>query len=118
MAKRSLVERMRRLLLSHEELEASELREEAQVAGAQSLRSAPPRSKVTLRGTVSSVTTDSKHGWLEAELNDGSGTVSLVWMGRSRIECLIPGRKLQVSGRLADEDGHMVIYNPEFELVP
>lgn len=118
MSKRSFGERVRRMFLSPEELEATERREEAEGAGAQTLRACTPRSRVTLRGTVTSVTTDAAHGWLEAEVDDGSGSVRLVWMGRQRIECLLPGRKLQVTGRLAEVDGGPVIYNPEFELVP
>lgn len=118
MAKRPLGERLRRFFLSQEELEATELREEAEGAGAQTLGTCELRSRVTVRGTVTSVTSDAEHGWLEAELSDGSGSLRLVWMGRNRIECLIPGRKLKVSGRLASDESSLVMYNPEFELVP
>ena len=118
MSKRPVLERLRRYFLSHEELEASDLRAEATQAGADTVGSSAPRSRVTLRGTVTSVTSDAEHGWLEAELSDGSGVVRLVWMGRGRIECLLPGRKLQVRGRLAEDGGDLVIYNPEFELIP
>lgn len=118
MGKRPLGERLRRLFLSQEELEDEELREEAVDCGAEPLGSCRMRSRVTLRGTVTSVTSDAQHGWLEAEVNDGTGVVRLIWMGRSRIECLLPGRKVRVSGRLAQDAGQPVIYNPEFELVP
>lgn len=71
----SLGERMRRLFLSHEELENEELREQSEVAGVQTVASAEPRSRVQLRGTIVSLTSDAKNGWLEAEVNDGTGTV-------------------------------------------
>ena len=76
-----------------------------------------PRSRVTLRGTVTSVTSDADNGWLEAELDDGSGTVRLIWMGRTRIGCLLPGHALRVSGRLATADGVPAIYNPDYEIL-
>ena len=118
MPKRSVAERLRRYFLSHEELEATELREQAEVSGAQPLTSCQMRSRVTLQGTITSVTSDADHGWLEAEVTDGSGTVKLVWMGRSRVECLLPGRHIRVQGRLAQADGDCVMYNPYFEIVP
>ncbi|MFT3886664.1 MAG: OB-fold nucleic acid binding domain-containing protein [Arachnia sp.] len=113
----SLAERLRGLFVPQEELEARELREQATDAGAQTLASCPPRSRVTLRGTIVSVTSDAENGWLEAELNDGSGTVRLIWMGRSRIGCLLPGHTLRVSGRLATVDGGPAIYNPDYEIL-
>ncbi|WP_353082434.1 OB-fold nucleic acid binding domain-containing protein [Tessaracoccus lapidicaptus] len=118
MGKRPWGERLRRYFLSHEELEATELREQAEVAGAQPLAACPVRSRVTLRGTITSVTSDAAHGWLEAEVSDGSGTVRLVWMGRDHLECLLPGRTIRVEGRLADDRGQCVIYNPDFRIVP
>ena len=109
--------RLKGFFVPQEELEARELREQATDAGAQTLASCAPRSRVTLRGTVVSVTSDAANGWLEAELNDGSGTVRLIWMGRTRIGCLLPGHALRVSGRLATADGGLVIYNPDYELL-
>ncbi len=113
----SLGSRLRRFFASHEELEAEELREQSVDCGAETLSSARPRSRVTLRGTITSLTSDAKNGWLEAEVTDGTGTVRLVWMGRDHIQCLIPGRHVRIVGRLASEDGKPVIYNPEFELL-
>lgn len=117
MARMSLLERLRRLVTPVEELEATELRQRAADVGAQPLASCAPRSRVILRGEIVSITSDAKNGWLEAEVNDGSGTVRLIWMGRSRLECLMPGRDIRVAGRLAEEDGRPVIYNPDFEVI-
>lgn len=117
MPESSLGDRLRGLFASQEELEARELREQATDAGAQTLASCAERSRVTLRGTIVSVTSDAENGWLEAELNDGSGTVRLIWMGRTRIGCLLPGHALRVSGRLATADGGPAIYNPDYEIL-
>ena len=117
MPERSFGQRLRGFFVAQEELEARELREQAAEVGAQSLASCVPRSRVTLRGTVTSVTSDADNGWLEAELDDGSGTVRLIWMGRTRIGCLLPGHALRVSGRLATADGVPAIYNPDYEIL-
>jgi hypothetical protein len=53
---------------------------------------------------------------LEAELFDGSGSVTLVWLGRRRIPGIEPGRTLTARGRFADVEGKRVIYNPRYEL--
>lgn len=114
--RRSLGERLRRLVSSAEQLEAEELAAQAKDAGAVPLDQCQIRQKVTVRGTVASVTA-SNDAWLEADLNDGTGTVSLIWMGRRRIECIAPGRHLMVTGRLTEEEGRRVIFNPEFEVL-
>ena len=118
MARSGLLGRLRKWLTPIEEIEATELRQRAEDCGAQPLAAAQPRSRVTLRGEIVSVTSDAKNGWLEAEVNDGSGTLRLIWMGRSRLECLMPGRHIRVTGRLAEDEGRPVIYNPDFEILP
>lgn len=118
MAQWSLKERLRRLVAPTEELEATELLQRAEGSGAQLLAECAPRSRVRIRGEIISLTSDARNGWLEAEINDGSGTLRLVWMGRSRLECLMPGRDITVEGRLSQQDGSPVIYNPRFEILP
>ncbi len=118
MPEKTFSEKVRRVFAPEEELEAEELREQAADCGAQQLTDCSPRSHVTIRGTVVSVTSDADNGWLEAEVTDGTAKVRLVWMGRSRIECLLPGRNVLVHGRLAVDHKAYVIYNPDFEIVP
>lgn len=55
---------------------------------------------------------------LEADLYDGSGVVTLVWLGRRRITGIEPGRSVTVRGRVALRDGRKVVYNPYYELAP
>jgi hypothetical protein len=55
---------------------------------------------------------------LEAELYDGSGSVILVWLGRRQIAGIEPGRTLTARGRIAENQGRGVIYNPWYELSP
>ena len=44
---------------------------------------------------------------LEAELYDGSGVITLVWLGRRRIAGIAPGRPLEVEGRIGVQDGQV-----------
>jgi DNA/RNA endonuclease YhcR with UshA esterase domain len=55
---------------------------------------------------------------MEAELWDGTGTVTLVWLGRRDIAGIEPGRKLVVHGRMTTLKGQRAIYNPRYELQP
>lgn len=113
----TIKERVRRFFMPTEELEASELREQAKDCGAQQLGECQLRSKVTLRGTITALTSDTHNARLEADLSDGSGTVQLIWMGRTHLDCVAPGSTLRVSGRLAGDVTQPVIYNPAYEVI-
>ena len=105
------------------EAEAQQLRaEHARTVGtgSVSVADAPDREKVTLRGTISTVTLRPRAGVpaLEAELNDGTGVVTVVWLGRRRIAGIDPGRSISIEGRIGAHDGLRVMYNPRYELIP
>ena len=53
---------------------------------------------------------------LEASLYDGSGMVTLVWLGRRKIAGIKPGVDLKASGRVSCQEGRRVIFNPRYEL--
>ena len=81
---------------------------------------APDREPVRLRGTLRTVTLRPRGGVpaLEAELFDGSGAIVVIWLGRRRIGGIVPGRSVQVSGRIGVHDGHRIMFNPHYELMP
>jgi len=109
-----------RLLRDEEAIDASELREEARESGHQAVEECRDRQQVTLSGTLRAVTLRPRAGTpvLEAELYDGSGTVTLVWIGRRRIAGIDAGRRVVVSGRVAVQPDRRVMYNPRYELRP
>jgi hypothetical protein len=76
------------------------------------------RTRVRVRGTVGEVTVRTRSGWprLEAELDDGSATVVLIWLGRRRIGGVEPGGTLEASGMLVRRGTRRVIFNPSYEL--
>lgn len=107
-----------RLASSTGDLEAAELRTEAEANGCRPVTTYGDRELVTLHGSLTAVT-QRPHGGvctLEAELDDGSGTVTLIWLGQRRIAGISCGRAVKVSGRLSCTDGRRAMYNPRYEL--
>lgn len=100
--------------------EARDLRSAYEAEDVQSIAEAPDRDLVRLRGTLRTVTLRPRGGVpaLEAELFDGTGTLTIVWLGRRRIGGITPGRSLQVQGRIGVHEGVRTLYNPRYELMP
>lgn len=81
--------------------------------------SAPDRTRVRLEGHLRTVTLRPRGGVpaLEAELNDGTGSVSVVWLGRRQIAGITAGRHMAVEGRIGRNEKARVLYNPRYELL-
>ena len=109
-----------RLGASREELDAEELQRECREVGATPIGELPDRRRATVAGTLRTVTLRPVGGVpaLEAELWDGSGVVSLIWLGRRRLAAIEPGRALVATGLVCEQDGRLVIFNPRYELRP
>lgn len=114
-----LLRALRRLGASNAELEAADRQRVVDAAGAVRIADVVDRQRVKLRGFITVLTMKPRGevAWLEAEFSDGSGTVTLVWMGRSDIPGLSAGRELTVDGRISYVDGARRMYNPRYELV-
>ena len=113
--------RLRRSLsrwASSSDQHARELRRTVRESGLASISEAPDRTMVRLSGSLRTVTLRPRGGVpaLEAELFDGSGALTLVWLGRRQITGISPGRQLEVEGRIGVQDGVRVMYNPRYEL--
>ena len=120
MAKENMLQRaLRRFASSNAELESQELQRKVREEGAVPIQNCEDRQRVQLTGTVSTVTITPRagHPALEVELRDGSGAVTLVWLGRRQIPGIDPGRTLKVWGRISCHEGHRLIYNPRYELM-
>ena len=83
----ALWERVRGLLRSNDELASADRHRLAEDIGADAIGSCVDRSRVTVRGTIDVLTVSPRQDtpWLEAELSDGTGRVTLIWMGRHEI---------------------------------
>ncbi|MGH3735990.1 MAG: OB-fold nucleic acid binding domain-containing protein [Micromonosporaceae bacterium] len=109
---------LRRLVASEAELEAEQLRHESVRAGCNRACDVERGDLVTVTGRLRTVvyTPRTNVPTLEADLFDGSDSVTLVWLGRRHIAGIEPGRQLTATGRLAVRDDRKVIFNPQYEL--
>ena len=102
------------------EEEARHLRRTHAEEGFEQIGAAPDRVQVRLRGTLRTVTLRPRGGVpaLEAELNDGTGSVTVVWLGRRQIAGIMPGRSVSVQGRIGRHGSERILFNPRYELIP
>ena len=86
----------------------------------QRIADAPDRRLVRLEGNLRMITLRPRGGVpaLEAELSDGTGSVTVVWLGRRSITGVHAGRSLRVQGRIGRHGGTRTMYNPRYELLP
>jgi RecG-like helicase len=120
MAKENMLQRaLRRMTSSNAELESEELQRNVREEGSIPIQECEDRQRVQLTGTVSTVTINPRagHPALEIELRDGSGAVTLVWLGRRQIPGIDCGQTLKVWGRISCHDGKRLVYNPRYELM-
>jgi hypothetical protein len=99
-------------------MEAQELRDTTEKSGCCLVEAARDRDRVQLQGTLRTVTLRPRGGVpaLEAELYDGSGVITVIWLGRRRIAGIQPGRQVKVDGRIGVHEGARVMFNPRYEL--
>ena len=109
-----------RLTVDDAELASRSLQNESAEAGATAVVACSAGEPVCIAGVLRSVTLRPRAGvpTLEAEMYDGTGTVTLIWLGRRRIGGIEPGRSLVVRGRLTTHDRRPTIYNAAYELRP
>jgi hypothetical protein len=109
---------LQRLTADDHTIDAEQLRAGTVTAGCEPVSACRKGEVVTVTGRLKSVVYTPRETvpTLEAELFDGSGSVTLVWLGRRRIPGIEPGRTLSAHGRFASFDGRQVIYNPRYEL--
>ena len=108
----------RRMSESDEQRLAEEIQAWAsKVPGAVPISDAPMRSRVRLAGIVKRITVHPEQGFeaLEARLFDGTGEMSVVWMGRRSIPGLTLGTRLVVEGVVGEQRLGRRMVNPLFE---
>jgi len=98
--------------------EAEELQKDVAKAGCCPIDQARDRDRVDIQGSLRTVTLRPRGGVpaLEAELYDGSGVITVIWLGRRRIAGIEPGRQIRVLGRLGHDAAQRVMFNPRYEL--
>lgn len=107
-----------RLTSDADDRDTRELRADAASLGATHVAACTVGAPVCVAGELRAVVLRPRAGvpTLEAELYDGTGTVTLIWLGRRRIRGIDPGRAVVARGRLTRQDERPTIYNPAYEL--
>ena len=117
-----LADGVRRFFHRMAESDEQRQREEIQawasrIPGAAAIAEAPTRTRVKLAGVVKRITVHPEHGLeaLEALLTDGTGEMSVLWMGRRSIPGLTLGTRVVVEGVVGEQRQGRRMVNPSFE---
>jgi RecG-like helicase len=108
----------RRLTATDEQLLAEEIQSwAAEIPGTVRIGDCTPRTPVKVAGVVKRITVTPAQGSesLEAVISDGTGEISVVWMGRRSIPGLNLGTHVVVQGVVAEERSGRRMVNPSFE---
>jgi len=107
-----------RMAESDEQRMAEEIQDWASaIPGSAPIAEAPTRVPVKLAGVVKRITVHPEHGLeaLEAVLSDGTGEISVLWMGRRSIAGLTLGTRVVVEGVVGEQRQGRRMVNPSFE---
>ena len=78
------------------------------------------RRRATIKGTIYSVILRPRSGVLalEIEIEDGTGRVRCIWLGRRTIHGLTAGRDIVVTALFTRDKQTWVGFNPMYQLMP
>ncbi|MGH9179898.1 MAG: DNA-binding protein [Acidimicrobiales bacterium] len=113
---------LKRLTTPVSELDRTRLRDFcSKVDGATCIADCRPRAEVTVVGEIANVRIVPKpdgSSWLEATVKDGTGSLVVMWTGRTHIAGIAAGRRLLITGRGAPNGrgGRLFLLNPRYEL--
>jgi hypothetical protein len=109
-----------RLTAGLETLHAEELQVDIAEVSATPIGDCLDHEFVDVSGTLRTVTLRPRGASLtmEADLWDGTGNITLIWLGRRDIPGIRPGRRVTVHGRIARIKDARTIYNPTYQLRP
>ncbi len=119
----ALKKALKRLTTPVSELDRDRLREFcSKVEGTTCISDCLPRAEICVVGEISNVRIVPRPDgspWLEASVKDGTGSLVVMWTGRTHIAGITAGRRLLVRGRgaPAGRGGRLIITNPHYELL-
>ena len=101
---------IRRILTKDDDI----VEEEPPDRGVAPISSIRARDKAHLIGTIEAVSS-TPQGW-QAEISDGTGTVTLLWMGQGPIPGITVGTTMHAWGRAGASHAGLLIYNPAYAI--
>src|SRR5262249_38925221 len=116
----ALKKAVQRLRTPVEELDRQQLVEFTDALGCTLITEIAPRAQVRIGGEVRSVRVVPRAGApaLEVTISDGRGTATAVFLGRSKIAGIAPGRHVTVEGVAGKSGNRYLIFNPIYTLFP
>lgn len=77
-----------------------------------------PRDVAAVSGRIVSIRVEPRDAApsLTARVDDGTGRVEAIFMGRRAIAGVEPGARIRLEGRVCSTDAMPRLYNPRFEL--
>lgn len=110
------------LTASPETIRAENLRLWAEsVPGTSRIAVVERRTRSKVAGVIQNIRIDPRTGGsIEATISDGTASLVAKWLGRSTLSGLRLGEGLVLEGAIGvdDDEGHPMILNPEYRLVP
>lgn len=103
------------------EIDSAKLRESTELLGASAAAACVVGEWVKIHGTIRALRLKPEGGisTVEAELWDGTGYITLLWLGRREIKGITTGRHLIADGRISRGPKQQpAIYNPRYQLLP
>jgi hypothetical protein len=81
---------------------------------------AVPRGRVVVSGVVRTTRTNTAHGPLsfECTLDDGTGEIDLLFLGRRTVDGIVARSCVTVEGTARMEGGRLVVWNPLYRIEP
>lgn len=85
---------------------------------ARAVADAAPRRRAIVMGSVRTVRACSAPcTFCEAVLDDGTGAITLRWLGRRGVAGLAAGRQMVAEGTVVDQHGLLVLLNPLYRFL-
>lgn len=88
-------------------------------ASAQPISDCQDRDRVRVTGRITSLVGSpaNERPMLTAEIDDGTASLDVVWLGRRSIPGIEVGLTVGLQGRIATRVGRRRMYNPRYELI-
>jgi hypothetical protein len=92
----------------------------AQIPDVMPISETEPRTRCRVAGVVRNIRINPQEGRsVEATITDGTGELTIRWLGRSSLQGVRLGIGIIAEGTRGDgSEGHAVILNPEYHLTP
>ena len=87
---------------------------------ARKISDALPRARVVVSGVIDATGLNADYGTtsFECTLDDGTGKIALVFLGRRTVAGLSVGARCTVEGTAKIEGGRLVVWNPLYRIEP